>query len=154
MYNLMYLPEDIDDILRNRENEILEFKEARGNFSDGERSDYCAALANMGGGRLLLGVSNSREIVGTSVYQGTINKIPQEVYQQIGITVVVEEIQHSKGRVVIFDIPPHPVGQRVRSNGGKYTYPIRRGESLGEMDDTTTRKILNEIQPDFFLQYY
>ena len=62
---------------------------------------------------------------------------------------VVEEIQHSKGRVVIFDIPPHPVGQRVRSNGGKYTYPIRRGESLGEMDDTTTRKILNEIQPDF-----
>ena len=149
MYNLMYLPEDIDDILRNRENEILEFKEARGNFSDGERSDYCAALANMGGGRLLLGVSNSREIVGTSVYQGTINKIPQEVYQQIGITVVVEEIQHSKGRVVIFDIPPHPVGQRVRSNGGKYTYPIRRGESLGEMDDTTTRKILNEIQPDF-----
>ena len=37
MYNLMYLPEDIDDILRNRENEILEFKEARGNFSDGEK---------------------------------------------------------------------------------------------------------------------
>lgn len=145
----MYLPEDIDDILQSTEDTALEFKEARGNFSDGERSDYCAAIANMGGGRLLLGVSNSKEIVGTNVYQGTINKIPQQVYQQIGITVVIEDVQHPKGRVVIFDIPPRPVGQRVRSNGGNYTYPIRRGESLGEMDDTTTRNILNEIQPDF-----
>jgi len=145
----MYLPEDIDDILQSTEDTVLEFKEARANFNNAERSDYCAAIANMGGGRLLLGVSNSRDIVGTSVYQGTINKVPQEVYQQIAITVVVEEIQHSKGRVVIFDIPPRPVGQRVRSNGGSYTYPIRRGESLGEMDDTTTRKILNEVQPDF-----
>ena len=147
----MYLPEDIDDILQSTEDTALEFKEARGNFSDGERSDYCAAIANMGGGRLLLGVSNSKEIVGTNVYQGTINKIPQQVYQQIGITVVIEDVQHPKGRVVIFDIPLRPVGQRVRSNGGNYTYPIRRGESLGEMDDTTTRNILNEIQPDFFL---
>ena len=145
----MYIPEDIDDILQSTEDVALEFKEARDNFNDGERSDYCAAIANMGGGRLLLGISNSKDIVGTNVYRGTINKIPQEVYQQIGMTVVVEEVQHPKGRVVIFDIPPHSVGQRVRSNGGKYTYPMRRGESLGEMDDATTRKILNEIQPDF-----
>ncbi|OGY30751.1 MAG: hypothetical protein A2805_01820 [Candidatus Andersenbacteria bacterium RIFCSPHIGHO2_01_FULL_46_36] len=145
----MYLPEDIDDILQSAENTVLEFKEARGNFGDGERSDYCAAIANMGGGNLLLGVSNSREIVGTSVYQGTLNKVPQEIYQKIGITVAVDEVEHSKGRVVIFNIPPRPVGQRVRSSGGDYTYPIRRGESLGEMDDATTRKILNEVQPDF-----
>lgn len=145
----MYISEDIDDILQSVENTALEFKEARSNFSNGERSDYCAAIANMGGGRLLLGVSNNRKVVGTSVYKGTIHKIPQEIYQQIGITVTVEEIQHPKGRVIIFDIPPRPVGQRVRSNGGSYTYPIRRGESLGEMDDITTKEILNEIQPDF-----
>lgn len=145
----MYLPEDIDDILQNTESVALEFKEARNNFSDSERSDYCAAIANMGGGRLLLGVTNNRNIVGTSVYQGTINQIPQQVYQAIGITVVVEEVQHLKGRVVIFDVPPRPVGQRVRSNGGKYTYPIRRGESLGEMDDLMTKEILNEVRPDF-----
>lgn len=144
----MYLPEDIDDILKNTENTALEFKEARTNFNDGDRSDYCAAIANMGGGKLLLGITNYREVVGTSVYQGAINKISQQVYQQIGITISVEEVQHPKGRIVVFDIPPHPVGQRVRS-GGNYTYPVRRGESLGEMDDATTRKILNEVQPDF-----
>ncbi|TAL57741.1 MAG: hypothetical protein EPN85_13345 [Bacteroidetes bacterium] len=145
----MYLPEDIDDILQHAENAVLEFKEARTNFSDGDRSDYCAAIANMGGGRLLLGITNDKNIVGTTVYQGTINQIPQRVYQAIGITVAVEEVQHSQGRIVIFDIPPRPVGQRLRSNGGKYTYPIRRGESLGEMDDVMTKEILNEVQPDF-----
>ena len=145
----MYLPEDIDDILRNTENTMLEYKEARSNFSDGDRSDYCAAIANMGGGRLLLGVANDKNIVGTSVYQGTINQISQQVYQQIGITVTIEDVFHPKGRVVILDIPSRPVGQRGRRNGGKYIYPIRRGESLGEMDDVMTREILNEVQPDF-----
>lgn len=145
----MYLPEDVDDILQDRENTTLEFKEARSNFSDTERSDYCAAIANMGGGKLLLGITNDRNIVGTSVYQGTINKIPQQIYQAIGITVAVEEVRHLKGRIVVFDVPSRPVGQRVRSNAGKYTYPIRRGESLGEMDDAMTKEILNEVQPDF-----
>ena len=145
----MYLPEDVNDILNNfTEGEVLEFKKAENEFDSRDRSDYCAAIANMGGGKLLLGVSNDRHVVGTNIYSGTINKIPQQVYQAIGITVRVEEIKHPDGRVVIFDITSRPVGQRVRSNG-HYTYPIRRGESLGEMDDEMTREILNEIQPDF-----
>jgi len=144
----MFTPEDINDMLQNTESAVLEFKESRTNFSNKDRSDYCAAIANMGGGKLLLGISNDKKVVGTSVYQGTINRVPQQIYQDIGITVVIEEVQHPNGRVVIFDIPPRPVGQRVRSNGN-YVYPIRRGESLGEMDDDATREILNEVQPDF-----
>lgn len=144
----MYLPEDIDDILENREHAVLEFKEARNNFDSRERSDYCAAIANSGGGKLLLGVTNSRVIVGTIVYTGTISKVPHDVYQKIGITVLVEEVSHTRGRVVIFDVPPRPVGQRVKSDG-HYKYPIRVGESIVEMDDENTRTILNEVQPDF-----
>lgn len=145
----MYSSEDIDNILNNQnENEVLEFKVAKNNFDARDRSDYCAAISNMGGGKLLLGVDNDRNVVGTTVYQDKINKIPNEVYQAIGITIFVEEVQHSKGRVVIFDIPPRPIGQRIRSNG-HHVFPIRRGESLGEMDDMLTRKILNEVQPDF-----
>ena len=144
----MYIPEDIDDILQNRENEVLEFKEAKSNFDSRERSDNCAAIANAGGGRLLLGVNDEGGIVGTSVYSGTLNKVPHDVNQAIGVWVVVEEVPHTKGRVVVFDIPPRPVGQRVRSNG-HYAYPARKGDSLVEMDDEMTREILNEIQPDF-----
>ncbi len=145
----MYIPEDIDDILqRFDEGEILEFKEAKRNFDSRDRSDYCAAIANMGGGKLLLGVSNDNRVVGTNVYSSTLNKVAHEVYVAIGVTVLVHEVLHPSGRVVIFDIPPRAVGQRVMSNG-KYKYPIRRGESLGEMDDAMTRQILNEVQPDF-----
>jgi len=144
----MYIPEDIDDILQNRENEVLEFKEAKSSFDSRERSDYCAAIANAGGGKLLLGVNDDGGIVGTSVYSGNLNKIPHDVNQAIGIWVVAEEVLHSKGRVVVFHIPARPVGRRVRSNG-HYAYPIRKGDSLVEMDDEMTRAILNEIQPDF-----
>ena len=144
----MYLPEDIEDILRNREHEVLEFKEAKNNFDSRERSDYCTAIANAGGGRLLLGVDDIGNIVGTSVYRETLNKVPHDVYQKIGITVSVEEVPHSKGRVVVFDVPPRPVGRRVKSDG-HYKYPIRKGESTVEMDDEDTRKILNEVRPDF-----
>ncbi len=144
----MYLPEDIDDIVQNRENEVLEFKEAKGNFDSRERSDYCAAIANAGGGKLLLGITNAGDIVGTRVYTGTLNKVPHDIYQRIGITVLIEDVSHAKGRVVVFDIPPRPVGQRVKSDG-HYRYPIRKGESIVEMDDEDTRVILNEIQPDF-----
>ena len=145
----MYTPADINDILNNEdEHENLEFKEAKNNFDSRDRADYCAAIANMGGGKLLLGISKRRKVIGTNVYSGTINQVPQEVYQDLDITVLVDEVQHPNGRVVIFDIPARPVGQRVRSNG-HYTYPIRRGESLGEMDDTMTREILNEVKPDF-----
>lgn len=145
----MYTPEDIDEILRNfREGEVLEFKSARGNFSDRDRADYCAAIANMGGGKLLLGVTDDRKIVGTAVYQGTINKVPNEVFKAIGVTVVVEDVPHADGRVVVFDIPSRPRGEPVHSSGD-YAYPIRRGESLGEMDKEELRDILNEVQPDF-----
>ena len=142
----MYIPEDIDDILQNRENEVLEFKEAKSNFDSRERSDNCAAIANAGGGRLLLGVSDDAKIVGTSVYSGTLNKVPHDVNQAIGVWVIVEEVPHSKGRVVVFDIPARPVGHCVKSNG---RYLIRKGDSLVEMDSETMREILNEIQPDF-----
>jgi len=147
-YKDMYLPEDIDDILRNRENEVLEFKEAKSNFDSRERSDYCAAIANAGGGRLLLGVNNKGGIVGTSVYRGTLNKVPYDVYQRVSITILTEDVPHPKGRVVVFDISPRPVGRRVKSDG-HYRYPIRNGESIVEMDDGDTKVILNEVQPDF-----
>ncbi|MDZ4299416.1 MAG: ATP-binding protein, partial [Candidatus Sungbacteria bacterium] len=144
----MYIPEDIDDILRNRENEVLEFKEAKGNFDSGDRSDCCAAIANTGGGRLLLGVTDAGDIVGTKVYMGTLNKIPHDVYQRISVTILAEDVLHPKGRVVVFDIPSRPVGRRVKSDG-HYRYPIRKGESIVEMDDEDTKAILNEVQPDF-----
>lgn len=141
--------EQFEECLKKPEDTRLEFKAAENSFSrDNALADYCAAIANEGGGKLILGVNNKRQVTGTKAFTGTYNKLSHDLLQKLKIRVDVEEIQHPKGRVLIFHIPSRPFGQRVRSTG-RYVYPMRAGESLAEMDDATTRTILNEVQPDF-----
>lgn len=135
--------------LERSEGEKLEFKTAENQFSkDKDLPDYCAALANEGGGKLILGVTNQRIIIGTKAFSGTYNRLSNDLLYKLGIRVDVEELNHPHGRVLIFHIPSRPVSSPVRSSG-KYTYPMRAGESLVEMDAGTLKKILNESQPDF-----
>jgi hypothetical protein len=56
--------------LRGKENEHLEFKEARNNFHFDKLVKYCAALANDGGGVIILGVTDRppRRVVGSSAF--------------------------------------------------------------------------------------
>jgi ATP-dependent DNA helicase RecG len=135
--------------LSRPEGENLEFKEARNQFNkDKDLPDYCAALANEGGGKLVLGVSNERNVVGTKAFLGTHKTLSNDILARLGIRVDVEELRHSNGRVLIFHVPSRSIGAPVRSTG-KYRYPMRAGESLVEMDEGTLKKILNETDPDF-----
>jgi len=71
--------------LNAREDEHLEFKEAKNNFHFEKLVKYCAALANEGGGSVVLGVSDTvpRKVVGSQVFAnlertkaGLIEKFP------------------------------------------------------------------------------
>jgi hypothetical protein len=57
-------------LLAARENEQLEFKEARNNFHFDKLVKYCAAMANEGGGSIVLGVGDKRprRIVGSHAF--------------------------------------------------------------------------------------
>lgn len=141
--------EELNNLLKKREDENLEFKEARTKFDQSKKlPDYCAALANEGGGKLLLGVDDDGNIVGSKAFERSYNKLSNRLSNDLGIHIDVEEIDHPKGRVVVFHVPPRPPARRVKSTGG-FQYPIRRGDSLVEMDDETTKQILNEVDPDF-----
>lgn len=143
---------EFDSWLKQIEDRNLEFKKAEHSFSkDKDLPDYCAALANEGGGKLILGVNNDRKVTGTSVFEGTYNKLSHDLLTKIKIRVDVEELIHPMGRVLIFHIPHRPVSQAVKSTGD-YHYPMRAGESLVEMDQLTLKKILNESDPDFSAQ--
>ena len=50
------------------EGERLEFKEARVQFDADELTRYCVALANEHGGRILLGVNDKQQVVGSNVF--------------------------------------------------------------------------------------
>jgi ATP-dependent DNA helicase RecG len=62
---------EFDELLRAPEDEHLEFKEARRSCSFDELAKYCTAIANEGGGKVALGVTNDRPrcVVGTTVFQ-------------------------------------------------------------------------------------
>ena len=140
--------QELEKLLLECERENLEFKN-KSSFSDDELFDYCAALANEGGGYLIFGIDNkNRTVVGTKLFQGTLQGYPGRILNAIDVRVKVEELPHPKGRVVVFQIPSRPKGRPIQSRG-KYTYPMRAGESLTEMDQETLRVIFIEVDDDF-----
>lgn len=140
---------ELNSWLKKPEGIHLEFKAARTGFNESkDLPDYCAALANEGGGKLMLGVDNDGTVVGTEAFRGTFNKLPNKLWQSLRIRVDVDEIQHPQGRVLVFHIPARPKGKGIQSTG-EYHYPWRLGESLGEMPDEEHRKIWREDNPDF-----
>lgn len=141
--------EILESWLKQPEDLHLEFKKAKNSFSkDKKLPDYCAALANEGGGKLILGVNPNRRIVGTEAFQGTHNTLSNDLLAKLRIRIDIEELKHPYGRVLIFHVPGRPPGQAIQSTG-RYRYPMRAGESLVEMDALTLKKILNETTPDF-----
>jgi ATP-dependent DNA helicase RecG len=140
---------EFDSWLTQIEGQNLEFKTAKNSFNESkDLPDYCAALANEGGGKLILGVDPLRSVVGTKAFHETYNTLSNKLLSSLGIKIDVEELKNPKGRVLIFHIPSRPPGQPVKSTG-KYRYPMRAGESLVEMDSMTLKAILNETMPDF-----
>ena len=141
--------EEFNKWLAKPEGLHLEFKAAKNSFNhDKDLPDYCAALANEGGGKLILGVDDkTHKVVETKAFEGTYSKLSHDLLNKIKIRVDVEELL-CPGRVLIFHVPGHHPGQPVQSTG-RYKYPMRAGESLVEMDSSTLRRILNETEADF-----
>jgi ATP-dependent DNA helicase RecG len=125
----------------------LEFKAAKNNFDRGKLAEYCVAIANEGGGHLVLGVADKppRPVLGSAAFLNIV-KTADELFVAVGFRVEVEEVAHPQGRVVVFDIPSRPVGTAYHV-GGKYL--MRSGESLVPMSEDRLRAIFAEGRPDW-----
>src|SRR3954471_5809112 len=88
------------------ETQHLEFKEARTQFDEYKLRQYCVALANEGGGHLLLGIADQRprSVVGTRPFRDVI-EIAERLHRALGFRVNVVEVEHPQGRVLVFEIP-------------------------------------------------
>jgi ATP-dependent DNA helicase RecG len=133
-----------------KEIEGLEFKAARTAFDGGRLMDYCVGIANDGGGKLILGVTNAlpREVVGTTAVNDT-QEMQKKVLDKLHFEVKIEEVPHPKGRVVICHIPPRPPGTAVHHDG---RYWMRSGEELRAMSPDRLREIFNEGKPDWLIR--
>lgn len=139
--------EDLERWLSEPESERLEFKEAKSKYDFDKLVKYCAALANEGGGRMILGVTDKRPrtVVGSQAFPEpgqTVSQLAQKLHLRIGWS----EVQHPHGRVLVFDIPSHPIGVPIHADG---TYYARSGDSLGPLRADELRKIFDEAGPDY-----
>lgn len=98
-------------LLAPRERKDLEFKEAKNQYDNQKLFWHCVALANEGGGKLILGVTDQlpRKIVGTTAFH-TPEGIQSKILDKLRFHVEVEEVMHAYGRVLIFHGPPRPRG--------------------------------------------
>ena len=130
-----------------RENEHLEFKAARTSFRFENLVKYCVALANEGGGRMILGVTDRlpRAVVGSRAFSD-LERTKAGLIERLRLRVDVEEIQHPNGRVLVFKIPSRPIGMPMHYNGA---YWMRGGETLIPMTPDQLQRIFAETSPDF-----
>lgn len=129
------------------ESQILEFKEAKTQFDNTKLFRYCVAIANEGGGHLVLGVSDKkpRRVVGTKAFDNPIG-MASKLFTAIGFRVDIEEVDHPDGRVIVFHIPGRPRGTAYAYEGA---YLCRIGEELRSMPEDRLRAIFAEGQPDW-----
>ena len=129
------------------EDEHLEFKEAKNRFDFEKLVAYCTALANEGGGHMVLGVSDKlpRQVVGTAAFEN-LERTKAGLLERLHLRIFVEEIAHQQGRVLIFEVPSRPIGMPVQYKG---TYWMRGGEELVPMTPDMLKRIFDESGPDF-----
>lgn len=123
------------------EHQTLEFKEAKAQFDNNRLYKYCVALANEGGGKLILGVADKppRPVIGTNAFRDPV-AMAEKLFQAIGFRVDIEEVQHPDGRVLVFHIPSRPRGTAYHL-GGVYLMRVRTVLKPDERRSTS---------PDFF----
>jgi len=145
-------PEQID-IWRQSATEKprLEFKEAKTQFDNRKLYEYCVALANEGGGFLVLGVADKppRPVVGTQAFRDPV-VMSEKVFEVLGFRVDIEDVAHPDGRVLVFHIPARPRGTAYHREG---KYLMRAGEALMPMSEDQLRRIFAEGQPDWLEEH-
>lgn len=110
---------------------------------------YVVALANANGGYLVLGMEDAfpHKVVGTSQCENALGKLENEIYKALQIPVDAYELfGMENNRVVVVEIPRHPVGKALRFED----VPLwRSGEELIPMPDKVLFSILQETDPDY-----
>lgn len=139
--------EELETWLSEPEAERLEFKEAKNNFHFETLAKYCAALANEGGGKIIFGVTDRRprRVAGSTAFEAP-GRTVASLVSRLAIQVTFEEIQHPGGRVLVFHVPPRPVGVPIQYDG---VFWSRAGDELRPLSQDRLRRIFQEAGPDF-----
>jgi tetratricopeptide (TPR) repeat protein len=123
------------------ENENLEFKEQ---YDKTKLLKGCVAIANEGGGKFVVGVSDKlpRSVKSTDALgkPSEIDAIKTEIFDTLKFRINVEVCHHG-GRILVFHIPGRPRGTAYHYEG---RYLMRCGSSQRSMSEDRLREIFAE----------
>ena len=136
--------------IRLAESEHLEFKQAGRQFDFEKLTRYCVALANEGGGKLILGVTDKppRQVAGTEAFPD-VGKTQAQLLDRLHLRIDMEEMVHPDGRIVVVHVPSRPIGRPVEYRGA---YWMRSHDALVPMTPEKLQQIFAEAEPDFSAQ--
>jgi len=139
--------EQLRSLMKTKEAEHLEFKEAKERFDFEKLVRYCVALTNEGGGKIVLGVTDKkpRRVVGTEAFSN-MERTKTGLLERLHVRVETDVVDHPDGRVLVFTVPSRPIGMPIHHKGA---YWMRSGEDLVPMTPDMLKKIFDESQPDF-----
>jgi ATP-dependent DNA helicase RecG len=140
-------PEQFQTWLNAPEGTRLEFKTASNRFDFEALVDYCVALANEGGGAIILGVTDRRprQVVGTAAFAEP-GRTEAGLHQRLGHRIPVEEFSHEGKRVLIVHVPARLPGTAWQHKG---RFLKRAGDELTVLSGDELRTIFAETGPDF-----
>lgn len=143
-------PEELQQWLDEPEGSRLEFKEAKQHFDFEKLVHYCVAIANEGGGKVILGVTDRRprRVVGTQAFAEP-GRTESGLHERLSHRVPVEEVQTDDGRVLVVHVPARLPGTAWQDKG---QYLKRAGDGLVGMPADELRSIFSETGPDFSAQ--
>ena len=136
----------------NGENELIEFKEAKNDFSFEKLGKYFSALSNEANLKqqphawLVFGVKDDQNIVGSQYRSnpGRLQALKGEIAKQMThrLTFIeIHSIKHVNGRVILFEIPAAPQGLPIAFKGHYYG---RDGEELSALNIDEQEKIRHQ----------
>jgi ATP-dependent DNA helicase RecG len=139
--------ESISELLNAPEGEHYQFKEAKDRCDFEEAVKHCCALANCGGGKFILGISDRRPrlVVGSEAF-GQPERTRERFISKLHVRVDFQ-IHNCEGkRVLVFDVASRPIGLPIQVDGIAWWYI---GDSLVPMPSDITRDIYFESGHDF-----
>jgi predicted HTH transcriptional regulator len=110
--------EQLSTWMKSSEDEHLEFKEAKKHFDFEKLVRYCVALANEGGGKIILGVSDKKpqKVVGTRAFSN-IERTKAGLIERLHLRIEIDILDHKNGRILVFSVPSRPIGMPVQYKG-------------------------------------
>lgn len=143
----MYTPITVEELLKEKEGELCQFKEAKNRFDANEAARCCCALSNCGGGKLILGITDKRprKVVGSMAFEQP-ERTRKGLIDSLKVMVDFQVYDYQGKRVLVFEVAGRPIGLPVQVDGVAWWY---EGDSLIPMPEEIRRGIYAEAGIDF-----